>query len=115
MVYLLGLNRFMESVEANQSLKIYLPLVRCGEVRLMVDSLEVLEEVYRGLFVGTSSSVKRNKPLRTKKGFITAAHHAASCLKIVKSPTKKGCASRKSKLRHLLTSRLSDFPVRFNR
>ena len=48
MAYLLRLNRFMESVEANQSLKIYLPLVRCGEVRLIVDSLEVLEEVYRG-------------------------------------------------------------------
>jgi hypothetical protein len=31
---------------ANQSLKIYLPLVRCGEVRLTIDALEVLERVY---------------------------------------------------------------------
>jgi hypothetical protein len=38
----------MEFVQANQSLKIYLPLVRCGEVRLIIDSLEVLDEVYRG-------------------------------------------------------------------
>ena len=36
----------MDLTEANQSLKIYLPVVRCGEVRLVSEALSILEEVY---------------------------------------------------------------------
>lgn len=39
----------MDPIETNKSLKIYLPLVRCGEVRFIIDALEALEAVYTAL------------------------------------------------------------------
>lgn len=36
--------------DITRSIKIYLPVVRCGEVRLVIDALEALEAAYSGLY-----------------------------------------------------------------
>jgi hypothetical protein len=36
--------------DTTRSIKIYLPVVRCGEVRLVIDALEALEAAYSGLY-----------------------------------------------------------------
>ena len=58
----------MHPTENNKSLKIHLPLVRCGEVRFIRDALEALEEVYTALLQWHKLVAAAERNAKTENG-----------------------------------------------